>query len=213
MALLLFAASCGSSDAALPIETNDGGVLIKPPDVLSGDTEVVDGSDPSAGYENDIFDADLSGEDGAEAVQSLLQPAPEVGFVWFDGEPGSVTGLQGQPTVLNFWASNCAACIAEMPEFEEVFADIGDDVAFVGMNTGDQRDSALRLAEQTGVTYPLAEDVGSEVFRGFGGFVMPTTVFLTAQGDVGYVWSGVLTGDELRILIDRHIAPGTLSDV
>jgi len=211
-AVLMFAAACGS--ASTPIATNDGGVLVQPPDVLSGETEVVDGSDPRAGFENDIFDADFSGDDDAAPSSGdaeALKPAPEVDFVWFDGEQGSVSALQGTPTVLNFWASNCAACIAEMPEFEEVFVDIGDEVAFVGMNTGDVRDSAVRLAEQTGVTYPLAEDVGSEVFRGFGGFVMPTTVFLTPEGEVGYVWSGVLTGDELRILIDRHIAPGTLT--
>lgn len=214
--IVLLAVACGGATPD-PIATNEGGVLIKPPDVLSGETEVVDGEDPSAGFENDIFDADFSGDDPDDASEGAdadaLQPAPEVDFVWFDGQQGSVTGLQGRPTVLNFWASNCAACIAEMPEFEEVFADIGDQVAFVGMNTGDRRDSAVRLAEQTGVTYPLAEDLGSEVFRGFGAFVMPTTVLLTPEGEVGFVWSGVLTGDELRILIDRHIAPGTLSDV
>ena len=37
-----------------------------------------------------------------------------------------------------------------------------------------------------------------EVFRSFGGFVMPTTIFLSAEGDVAYSWAGVLTGDELR---------------
>ena len=100
-----------------------------------------------------------------------------------------------------------------MPEFEEVFQELRDEVAFVGMNTGDRRDAADRLADQTGVTYPLAEDPASEVFRNFGGFVMPTTVFLNANGEVAYTWSGVLTGKELRILIDEHIAPGTYEDV
>lgn len=202
----LFAAACSGSDTSAAdleaIESNEGGVLVKPPDVLDGETVPVDGEDPSA------LPTPEPAADG-----EALPATPDVAFVWFDGTQGSTAGLAGTPTVLNFWASTCAACIAEMPEFEEVFQELRDEVAFVGMNTGDRRDAADRLAEQTGVTYPLAEDPASEVFRNFGGFVMPTTVFLNANGEVAYTWSGVLTGKELRILIDEHIAPGTYEDV
>lgn len=193
LAAIIVAAACASDEAATEaIATNDGGVLVKPPDVLSGDTEVVDGQDGAA---------------------PEVLPAPDAEFVWFDDTPGSIAELAGQPTVLNFWASTCPPCVAEMPEFEEVYLDLRDEVAFVGMNTGDRRDAAERLAERTGVTYPLADDASGEVFRAFKGFAMPTTIFLTAEGDVAWTWAGVLTGDELRRLIDEHIAPGTLDDV
>ena len=180
-----------------------GGITVKPPDVLDGETEVIDGQDTAAVPTPETSEPQIGG----------LMPAPDVAFTWFDGAEGSVAGLQGKPTVLNFWASTCAACIAEMPEFEEVFQDIGDEVAFVGMNTSDRRFAADRLAAQTGVTYPLAEDPLGDVFRNFGLFVMPTTILLTETGDIGYVWSGILTEKELRILIDEHIAPGTYEDV
>ena len=97
-----------------------------------------------------------------------------------------------------------------MPDFEEAHQALGSSVAFVGMNVADVRADAIKLAEVTGVTYPLADDTASEVFRSFGGFVMPTTVLLNPQGQVAFVWSGALTGDELRILVDRHILPGSL---
>lgn len=195
IALSLFAAACGSDDpldaaaaAVDPIETNEGGVLVKPPDVLEGDpAETADPLD----------------------LPPLVEGAaltPVVEFAYFDGTQASTADFTGRPTVVNFWASNCAACVAEMPEFEEVHLELADEVDFVGVNTADvSRESAVRLAEQTGVTYPLADDTDSTVFRAFGGFVMPTTVLLNPQGQVAFTWSGVLTGDELTRLINEHI--------
>ncbi len=191
LTLLIVASSC-ASDEPVAIATNDGGVLVKPPDVLDGDAPV------------EATDADAV--DDADAA-----PAPDVvDFTWFDGTPGSTADFAGEPTVVNFWASNCPPCVAEMPEFESVYQAIGDRVSFVGVNVADIRTEADRLADQTGVSYPLVEDPDSAVFRAYRGFVMPTTVFLNETGQPVFTWSGVLTGEELRILIDRHIAPGSL---
>lgn len=192
LTIVLAVSACGSDDdladaaaAADPIETNEGGVLVKPPDVLEGDPAPT-----------------------APALVEGLESTPIVPFDYFDGTPSSTAEFAGRPTVLNFWASNCAPCVAEMPEFEEVHLALGDQVDFVGMNVADvSREAAVALAEQTGVTYPLADDTDSSVFRAFGGFVMPTTVFLNAQGQVAYAWSGVLTGDALTDLINEHILP------
>jgi cytochrome c biogenesis protein CcmG/thiol:disulfide interchange protein DsbE len=192
--LSLFAVACGASDddfaaAAAgvdPVETNAGGVLVKPPDVLEGGS-----AGPSAGLPLLLEGAPLT---------------PIVAFRYFDGTQASTAEFAGRPTVVNFWASNCAPCVAEMPEFEAVHRAFADRVDFVGMNTADVgRESAVALAAQTGVTYPLADDTTSMVFREFGGFVMPTTVLLNTQGQVAFTWSGVLTGDELTRLINKHI--------
>lgn len=194
LALSLFAVACGGSDddlasaaaAVEPLETNEGGVLVKPPDVLEGDV-----AEPAADLPPLVEGARLT---------------PIVPFEYFDGTLASTAEFTGRPTVVNFWASNCAACVAEMPEFEEVHLALADQVDFVGMNTADvSRDAAVKLAAQTGVTYPLADDTSSMVFREFGGFVMPTTVLLNQQGQVAFSWSGVLTGDELTRLINEHI--------
>lgn len=196
LALAITATACGSDaepsavEAAADveaIETNDGGVRVKPPDVLEGEP--------------------------AQSLPPLVEGAqntPIVDFEYFDGTPGSTAEFFGRPTVINFWASNCAPCVAEMPEFEASYQALGGTVDFVGMNVNDtSRADAEALAAQTGVTYPLVDDSLSLVFREFGGFVMPTTVFLNPQGQVAFVWAGVLTAEELRKLIDEHIAPGS----
>jgi len=122
----------------------------------------------------------------------------------FDGNPVTVSGLQGRPAVVNFWASWCPACYAEMPAFEKVYQNRGDSVQFLGINLGDDIESARQVVEQTGVTYPLARDPQGEVFAGFGGYGMPTTLFLDAEGRVVELYTGELTASELDARIEKY---------
>jgi cytochrome c biogenesis protein CcmG, thiol:disulfide interchange protein DsbE len=119
----------------------------------------------------------------------------------FDGEEFSLRDYGGSPVVVNFWASWCPSCIAEMPAFEKVHQDIGDEVAFLGIDQRDSRGPAEALAKETGVTYRLAEDPNGRLFDAFGGVGMPTTVFISAEGTVAEVVVGQLTESQLRSLI------------
>ncbi|HSJ36532.1 MAG TPA: TlpA disulfide reductase family protein, partial [Acidimicrobiia bacterium] len=104
--------------------------------------------------------------------------AIDIDFAYFDGEPGALADFAGQPLVLNFWASWCPPCVAEMPDLEEVHQRFHGEIAFLGMNMQDDLAAAERLVEETGVTYPLAQDPDGAVYRRFGGIAMPTTVLL-----------------------------------
>lgn len=123
----------------------------------------------------------------------------------FDGDPTSLRDLTGDPLVVNFWASWCAPCIAEMPDFEEVHRDLGDRVRFVGVNTQDERENALRMVDRTGVTYDLVRDPGGDLFRDLEVFAMPTTYFIDARGVVAHRHSGLATQQQLRDLIAEHL--------
>ena len=81
-------------------------------------------------------------------------PAPTTEFVLFDGTAASFADYAGEPVVVNFWASWCPSCVAEMSAaFRPVQLDVGDAVAFLGMNIQDERDLALELLEETGVDW------------------------------------------------------------
>ncbi|MEM8706207.1 MAG: TlpA disulfide reductase family protein [Actinomycetota bacterium] len=129
----------------------------------------------------------------------------DIDFTAFDGSTSNFTAYAGGPLVVNFFARNCPPCVTEMPEFEEVFQAFGGDVAFVGISTDARFDDAEALVEQTGVTYDLGWDPGAELFQRFGGFAMPTTVFVDATGVVRETWSGVLTGEDLTAKIEEII--------
>lgn len=156
-----------------------------------------------------------SGSDGVAAdVEGPFEPrpgdgpeAPSFDLPNFEGE-GQLTyaDFEGTPLVLNFWASWCPFCIDEMPAFEEVFQRFSGDVAFLGVNVQDQRELAEQLAEQTGVTYPLALDEEGSLLRDVQGRSMPTTLLISADGHVVHRFGGESTpADELTELILEHL--------
>ncbi len=109
----------------------------------------------------------------------------------------------GKPVVLNFWAGLCPPCRQEMPDFQELYSERKDEFLLLGVDVGrftglgGQGDAEDLLAE-LGVTYPTAYVESDTLMREYSVFGMPTTVFMTAGGDVVSQKSGFMTGDEMR---------------
>jgi cytochrome c biogenesis protein CcmG/thiol:disulfide interchange protein DsbE len=145
-------------------------------------------------------------EDAAtvEGEASAGASAPSVEMVGFGGETIALADYAGTPVVLNFWASWCPFCVAEMPDFEDVSNAHADQVVFVGVNLQDDAGAADGLAIETGVTYQLARDPQGVVYSAFGGIGMPTTVFIDADGVVRDVVTGQLSSEDLESKIDQH---------
>ncbi len=138
-----------------------------------------------------------------EGVTAVGRPAPWVELPGLRGGRVRLAELRGRPVVLNFWASWCPPCLAEMPEFERVHRRLGDRVAFLGVNQRDQAHAAEQLARRSGVTYPLAVDAAGRAFDAFGGLGMPTTVLIRADGTVADIFAGQLDEALLRERIRR----------
>lgn len=117
--------------------------------------------------------------------------------------------LLGQkPVVLNYWASNCPPCRAEMPEFEKVWQKYKDQVLFVGMDVGrffpgfgDQSQSKKEL-EELGITYVAGTPPNVEVVRQLQVQGLPSTVFITPAGKVHKQWVGILNASKLTELVE-----------
>ena len=145
-----------------------------------------------------VIDTDVRAEIGG--------PAPDVRLEYLDGgvqDLSEVAGV-GTPVVLNFWASTCAPCLAEMPEFEQVHQELDGDVTFVGVDVADTEEAGRRMVERTGVTYRNARDPRSEIFATYGGIALPRTVLIDGAGTVVATHSGELTADELKDLLAEH---------
>lgn len=129
-------------------------------------------------------------------------PAPTRQFVTFAGETVSLATYVGKPVVLNFWASWCPSCVAEMSAaFRPVQQDIGDEITFIGMNIQDERSLAEELLAETGVEWVSAEDQTGELYLDLGGIAMPFTVFIDANGGIVEKHNGPLTEGQLRDMI------------
>ncbi len=122
-----------------------------------------------------------------------------------DGATHSLAEFQGTPVVLNFFASWCPPCRAEMPDFQTVSQERGGEVRFVGVSRDFDNDAWFGLLESTGVTFPTFAQPSEELFLASGGLAMPTTVFLDADGNVERVHSGPLSRDRLGDFIDEFL--------
>jgi len=133
-------------------------------------------------------------------------PAPTTEFEMFDGSTATFADYEGQPLVVNFWASWCPSCVAEMSAaFRPVQQELGDQVAFVGMNIQDERSRALALVEETGVLFDLAEDPDGSLYTEFGGIGMPYTIFISPDGQIVHDHNGPVTEGQLADLISEHL--------
>lgn len=135
--------------------------------------------------------------------EPIGDPAPTRQFQTFAGETVSLADFTGKPVVLNFWASWCPSCVAEMSAaFRPVQEDLGEEVTFIGMNIQDDRALAEGLLEETGVIWVSAEDPNGELYIDLGGIAMPFTVYIGADGSIVNKHNGPLTEDQLRDQIE-----------
>lgn len=142
-------------------------------------------------------------------VKTRGEPAPPMEFTYFsDDSQGTLADFAGKPIVLNFWASWCPACIAEMPDFQAVSAAFGDQVEFVGIAIQDQRALSVALANETGVEYTLVEDEAGATYQAIGGFAMPTTLFINELGEIVKQHNGTIFADELESTIRELLLNG-----
>ena len=138
------------------------------------------------------------------------RPAPTFDVPDLHDERARITLAQfrGKPVVLNFWASWCAPCKNEMPFFQAVHDQLGDRVAFVGMNHQDGKSRAFDLLAETGVRYPSGYDPEGKVAAAYGAFGMPITVFISPEGRQLAVRHGEMTREELVTTIERLFGVG-----
>ena len=141
------------------------------------------------------------------ATPAARGPAvPTNEFEFFDGSTATLAHYEGQPLVINFWASWCPSCVAEMSAALRPVQELrGDEVSFVGFNIQDDRRRALSLVEETGVLFDLADDPRGDLYTELGGIGMPFTVFVSADGEITHKHNGPVTEGQLDDLINEHL--------
>ncbi len=103
--------------------------------------------------------------------------------------------------IVNFWASWCFPCRAEMPAFAGVARQLGHQAVFVGVDEEDSRSSALSFAAAAGVGYPLVSDPQGSLTSRFKVVGFPTTVIISAEGHIAAEHPGRLNAKDLQNLL------------
>ena len=140
--------------------------------------------------------------------------APAFDLPRLGGGPAvSLASTRGTPTVVNFFASWCRDCQAELSAFGRFDHTAGGRVAIIGVDSNDSNSTAAQaLLTKADATYPVGVDGNATVATSYRLTALPVTYFLDAEGHVVHVgfgsqslatlehWAGVLTGTGARLM-------------
>ena len=133
--------------------------------------------------------------------------APDFELETLSGELLRLSDLKGQVVVLNFWATSCPPCRAEMPSFEQIAQEYGDQgVVFIGVSVSDTPERAQAFADSVGVTYPIGVDSTNEIARAYGVIGLPTTFFISTDGTIERKLTSAANEGALRFFIRGQLS-------
>ncbi len=116
-----------------------------------------------------------------------------------------IDALKGTPVVVNKWASWCGPCRFEFPFFQELAAEYAGRVAFLGLNSGDNRGDAEKFLRRFFVPYPSFEDPDEKIALELdASAAYPVTIFIDADGEAFVHQGGYATAQKLEEDLRRH---------
>ena len=135
-----------------------------------------------------------------DASSTTAISAPQVGLrlppyslATLDGQVLNSSDLAGSPVLINFWASWCPPCRAEMPDFQQAYIEYSDtDLVLISINSTsqDSLQDVLSFVESYQLAFPVLLDTTGTVTRTFNVHSLPTTFFIDRSGIIKNVLIG-----------------------
>ena len=143
-------------------------------------------------------------------VGGCSQPAtPDVSFTTLDGHTSRLSALRGKVVLVNFWATTCTTCVAEMPKLVDThnkFAAQGFETLAIAMSY-DPPDYVRNYARNNALPFKVAVDASGEAAKGFDDVrLTPTTYIVNKRGEIVKRYVGEPNFDELHRLIEKLLA-------
>ena len=135
--------------------------------------------------------------------------APQSTFVLLDGSQQTTADLKGKVALVNFWATSCTTCVAEMPEIVATYDKYkgqGFETLAVAMSY-DPPSYVVNFTETRKLTFKVAIDNTGAVAKAWGDVKLtPTTYIVNKRGEIVKSYIGAPDFEELHKLIERLLA-------
>ncbi|WP_048440973.1 TlpA disulfide reductase family protein [Caenimonas sp. SL110] len=137
------------------------------------------------------------------------EAAPQSTFVLLDGSSRTTSDLKGRVTLVNFWATSCTTCVAEMPKImatHDKYQSRGYDTLAVAMSY-DPPSYVVNYAQTRKLPFKVAIDNTGAVAKAWGDVQLtPTTFVVNKRGEIVKRYVGEPNFAELHILIEKLLA-------
>lgn len=180
--------------------------------MLTGKMNAVSGALSSTETQEEATEAESEEEEeAAEEVKTI----PAIDFTLKDqyGNTHTLSDYKGKTVFLNFWATWCSPCRAEMPDIQKLYEEFQqeeEDIVILGVaapSLGREKseEGIKGFLEENGYTYPVVMDTEAEAFQAYGINSFPTTFMIDKDGNVfGYI-PGQLSEETMRDIIGQTV--------
>ena len=127
--------------------------------------------------------------------------APDLTLYDKYGNETKLSEFSGKGIVLNFWASWCPPCKKEMPDFEDLYKEYGDEVQFLMVNATSWEynlQDGKKYIEEQGYTFPVYYDLNGEAPEAYDFDSIPRTFFIDKEGNIVKAHTGILSSAKLK---------------
>ena len=146
--------------------------------------------------------ANLNDIDNSETGVSEGNVAPNFQLQLADGRYVNLHDLQGQPVLINFWATWCGPCRLEMPDIVAE-SEANDDLIVLAVNAQETLEQIEPFVEEFQMSMPVVVDQPGEIRKLYQVRGMPTSVFIDREGNISTYWAGILNADLLNEFIEK----------
>lgn len=133
--------------------------------------------------------------------------APDFELLTLDGKKVKLSDFTGYKVILNFWATWCPPCRAEMPHMEKIYEDYGKkDVVVLAVNlsqTEKKRSDVTAFAEDFGLTFPIVMDEKGEVTNMYQVVAYPTSYIIDSKGIIKEKFQGAINYDMMKKALSK----------
>ncbi|WP_442600271.1 peroxiredoxin family protein [Neobacillus sp. D3-1R] len=127
----------------------------------------------------------------------IKDKAPDFELKTLDGKTVKLSELRGKKVILNFWATWCPPCKAEMPEMQKFHEEVGDEVIILAVNIDPQLD-VQKFVDDMGITFTIPLDDEDLVNADYQVVSIPTTYFIDTKGVIQGKHVGAMTYDNMK---------------
>ncbi len=141
-----------------------------------------------------------------ESGNGETEKAPDFTVYDADGKPVKLSDFIGKPVVLNFWASWCPPCKGEMPDFNEIYKQKGEEYQFMMVNLTDGAretvETAKSFIEEQGYEFPVFYDTDVDAAMKYNTYSIPVTYFIKSDGTPAAYARGAIDAETLQKGLD-----------
>ncbi|RKQ30801.1 TlpA family protein disulfide reductase [Oceanobacillus halophilus] len=155
-------------------------------------------------YDFVLSDNDNPSSNDVEVGIEQGQVAPDFELTTLNGETAKLSDFRGKRVFINFWATWCPPCRAEMPDMQELYENKDVEILAVNLTASEKsEEGVVEFVEDYGLTFPILMDVEGQVESLFQVSAYPTSYLVDSEGRIQYKAIGAMNYDLMVQEVDK----------